>query len=148
MADKVHITVEQRGRATSEAAIRTHRVLIDRPKAKAGEDRGPMGGELLLAALGGCFMSNLLAAIAARQAPVSNVSVAVAGTLHGTPPRFVAIDATVSADCDDRELLQKLVTVAERSCIVANTLKDALNLQVRLDHELLPETSAAPRRFC
>lgn len=133
MADKLHVSIEQKGRATSQAAIRTHRVWIDRPTAKAGDDRGPMGGELLLAAFGGCFMSNLLAAIAAREAKVSNVRTAVAGTLDGAPPRFVAIDATVSADCDDPELLEKLVTIAERSCIVANTLKDALKLQVRVD---------------
>jgi putative redox protein len=133
VADKVQITIEQKGRATSEAAIRAHRVLIDRPAAKAGDDRGPMGGELLLASLGGCFMSNLLAAIAARQANISNVRTAVTGTLDGTPPRFVAIEATVSADCDQPELLEKLVTIAERSCIVANTLKEALTLEIRAE---------------
>jgi putative redox protein len=133
VANTIHVAVEQRGRATSEAAIRTHRVLIDRPTDKNGEDRGPMGGELLLAALGGCFMSNLLAAIAAREAKVSNVRTAVAGTLDGTPPRFVAIEATVSAECEDSELLEKLVTIAERSCIVANTLKDAVTLQVLVE---------------
>jgi len=133
VADKIHVSLKQKGRATSEAVIRAHRVLIDRPKAKAGEDRGPMGGELLLAALGGCFMSNLLAAIAARGAKVSNVRTALTGTLDGAPPRFVAIDATVAADCDDPALLEKLVTIAERSCIVANTLRDALRLQVRVE---------------
>jgi putative redox protein len=143
VANQIHVTVEQKGRATSEAAIRTHRVLIDRPTAKAGEDRGPMGGELLLASLGGCFMSNLLAAIAAREAEVSNVRTAVEGTLDGTPLRFVAIEATVSADCDDPETLEKLVTIAERSCIVANTLKDALKLQVRVDRAELRQRSAA-----
>jgi putative redox protein len=137
--DTIRIAIDQRGRATSEAAIRTHSVLIDRPKAKAGDDRGPMGGELLLASLGGCFMSNLLAAIAAREAKVANVRTTVAGTLDGAPPRFVAIEATVSADCDDPELLEKLVAIAERSCIVANTLKDALDLRVRVDREAIAE---------
>ena len=37
---------------TSEGRIRDHRVLVDRPAAKGGHDRGPMGGELLLVALG------------------------------------------------------------------------------------------------
>ena len=143
MANTIQITVEQQGRATSEAAIRKHRVLIDRPEAKAGDDRGPMGGELLLAALGGCFMSNLLAAIAAREEKVANVRTTVAGTLDGTPPRFVAIDATVSADCEDPELLEKLVTIAERSCIVANTLKDAVELRVSVDRVAVGAGSAA-----
>jgi putative redox protein len=130
--DQLHVTIEQQGRTTSQAAIRSHRVLIDRPTAKGGEDRGPMGGELLLAALGGCFMSNLLAAIAAREAKVSNIRTQVTGTLDGAPARFVAIDATVSADCADPELLAKLVTIAERACIVSNTLRDAVELRVRV----------------
>lgn len=142
VADKIQITIDQRGRATSEAAIRTHSVLIDRPKAKAGDDRGPMGGELLLTSLGGCFMSNLLAAIAAREAKVANVRTTVTGTLDGAPPRFVAIEAVVSADCEDPELLEKLVTIAERSCIVANTLKDALELRVRVDREAKAKPAA------
>jgi putative redox protein len=143
MANTVQITVEQKGRATSEAAIRTHRVLIDRPTQKAGDDQGPMGGELLLAALGGCFMSNLLAAFAARGASIANARAAVTGTLDGTPPRFVAVEAAVSADCDDPELLEKLVTIAERSCIVANTLKDAVELRVRVDHEATVNSATA-----
>jgi putative redox protein len=130
--DQLHVTIEQQGRTTSQAAIRSHRVLIDRPTAKGGEDRGPMGGELLLAALGGCFMSNLLAAIAAREAKVSNIRTQVTGTLDGAPARFVAIDATVSADCADPELLAKLVTIAERACIVSNTLRDVVELRVRV----------------
>ena len=40
-----------------------------------------MGGELFLAAIGGCFMSNLLAAIDARHAEVSGVQTEVIATL-------------------------------------------------------------------
>ena len=36
---------------------------MDRPGPKGGQDKGPMGGEALLMGLGGCFMSNLLAAV-------------------------------------------------------------------------------------
>ena len=132
MANVIEVEIHQDGPATSEAAIRTHRVLVDRPVAKGGDDRGPMGGELLLAALGGCFMSNLLAAIRAREAAVSNVRATVAGTLAESPSRFEAIEMRVAADCDDRALLEKLVTIAERGCIVANTLHRTVTLSVRL----------------
>ena len=130
MANVIEVDLHQTGLATSEAAIRTHRVLVDRPVAKGGEDRGPMGGELLLAALGGCFMSNLLAAVRAREAAVSNVRATDAGTLAESPSRFEAIEMSVAADCDDRELLEKLVAIAERACIVANTLRQAVSLTV------------------
>ena len=47
MADlTVTVTRVQRS-PTSEIAIREHRVLVDRPTGKGGQDRGPMGGELL-----------------------------------------------------------------------------------------------------
>ena len=91
-----------------------------------------MGGELLLASLAGCFMSTLLAAIRAREAAIENVCTNVAGTLDGTPPRFTAIAMEVSGEGADRDQLEKLVTIAERGCIVANTLRDAVELSVRV----------------
>ena len=127
----VQIELQQVGPATSEATIRGHKVLIDRPEAKGGDDKGPMGGELLLAALGGCFMSNLLAAVRAREADISNVYTEVTGTLGENPARFTAIDMVVSADGADSALLDKLVTIAERACITANTLRDAVTLTTR-----------------
>ena len=131
MANQIRTTLTQVGPSTSEAEIRTHKNLIDRPEAKGGADRGPMGGELLLASLAGCFMSNLLAAVRAREAAVENVKTDVTGTLDGAPPRFTAIELAVSADGADVDQLEKLLTIAERGCIVANTLKDTVELTVR-----------------
>jgi len=75
MAGEMKIQLRQISASASEATVGRHRVSIDRPAAKGGTDAGPMGGELFLAAVGGCFMSNLLAAIGARQANISDVSV-------------------------------------------------------------------------
>ena len=100
-----------------------HHVQIDRPVAKGGTDTGPMGGELFLASVGGCFMSNLLAAVRAREATVTNAQTLVIGTLEGTPPRFTAIAIAVSAGCDDPDLLDKLIEIAARGCIMVNTLR-------------------------
>lgn len=138
MANKVNVKVDQIGRTTSEATIRQHKVLIDRPEAKGGEDRGAMGGELLLASLGGCFMSTLLAAIKAREADVSDVHLDISGNLEGSPARFSAIEMTVTAAYGDEEVMRKLITIAERSCIVSNTLKDAVDLSVNLRAEVAP----------
>ena len=136
MANIISVHVNQTSPTTSEASIRQHRVLIDRPGAKGGEDKGAMGGELLLASLGGCFMSTLLAAVKAREtdekSKVENVRLEVSGTLDGNPSRFTAIQMDVSADSTDEATLHKLVTIAERSCIVANTLKSAVALSVNV----------------
>ena len=118
--------------SASEATIRGHRVAIDRPVEKGGTDQGPMGGELFLAAIGGCFMSTLLAAIKAREAQVSNVHTEVIGTPEGTPPRFSRVELSVSAACEDGQLLQKLVEIADRGCIIVNTLRGTLPLDVRI----------------
>jgi putative redox protein len=125
------ITVElaQVNDATSQAAIRQHAVLIDRPAAKDGYDAGPMGGELLLAALGGCFFSNLLAAVKARKAALSDLEVRVVGTLESAPGRFSRIRLEVTGQ-GDHALLEKLTTISERSCIVANTLRDGVALEI------------------
>ena len=128
---KVHLT--QVGPTTSEAAMpRGHALLVDRPEAKGGHDEGPMGGEYFLTAVGGCFMSTLLAAINAREAPVTNVRTEVTGTLEDTPPRWTAVSLQVTADCDDAELFAKLVQVAENGCIMMNSLKRGIDLGVHV----------------
>ena len=128
----IEVELRQVGPATSEASIRGHQALIDRPTEKGGDDRGPMGGELLLASLGGCFLSNLFEAIRTRQAPIRNVTARVSGELEGAPPRFARITLEVRAEADDPAELEKLVSIAERSCIVSNTLRNAVQLTVRV----------------
>lgn len=129
---QVRVQVNQVGPATAEGTARHHTVLMDRPEAKGGDDRGAMGGELLLVALGGCFMSNLLAAIRAREAAVSGVQIAIAGTLDSAPPRFSAVEMTIEAEYADRDLMEKLVTIADRGCICANTLRGAVALSITI----------------
>jgi len=91
-----------------------------------------MGGELFLTSIGGCFMSNLLAAIRARNAEVSDVQTEVTATVAEAPPRFTGIELLVTGECKDPELFEKLVTIAERACIMVNTLQGKLDLKVRI----------------
>lgn len=132
MSASIRVDLRQAGPTTTEAAIRDHRVLIDRPEAKGGQDEGPMGGELLLSSLGGCFASNLFAAARAREVALEDVAIAVAGELAEEPARYRAVKMTVSGGGIEREDLQKLVTIAERACIVANTLRGAVDLSVEV----------------
>lgn len=109
-----------------------HRVLVDRPVSKGGADLGPMGGELFLSAIGGCFMSNLLAAIKARNAEISDVSAEITGSIVDSPARFVAVDVYVTAENANGELLEHLVSIADRGCIMMNTLRDKLAVTIRI----------------
>lgn len=131
MPASIQIELTQAGPTATEAAIRGHRALIDRPEAKGGEDRGPMGGELLLASLGGCFASNLFAAARAREMDLRDLVIVVEGRLEAAPARFSAIQMRVSATAE-REALEKLVVISERACIVANTLRPAVDLSIEV----------------
>ena len=126
------IQVRQVSSSTSEATLRTHHVLIDRPVEKGGTDRGPMGGDLFLASVGGCFMSNLLAAIRARGEQISDAHLEVIGTIAESPARFSALELYVTADGANPELLEKLVEIADRGCIMMNTLRGKLDVRIRI----------------
>ncbi len=128
----INVNVNQTSATASQGVIRKHSVSIDRPEAKGGTDEGAMGGELLLASLGGCFMSNLLEAIRTREAAISDVKINIDGQLEGSPPSFTAITMTISAKHSDKAQLEKLVTISERSCIVANTLKGSVDLSFQV----------------
>lgn len=132
MPNQMKIQIRQVSISTSEAILGTHQVLIDRPAEKGGADMGPMGGELFLAAVGGCFMSNLLAAIRARQAEISDVRTEVIGTIADSPARFSELELYVMADSVSPELLERLVEIADRGCIMMNTLRGKLDVRIRI----------------
>lgn len=132
MAAQVKVLVTPVGGIASQAAVRQHRSYVDRPEAKGGSDRGPMGGELMLMGIGGCFMSNLLAAAKARELDVPLLCVEVTATTADEPPRFSAIELTVSGGSADRQAMAELVASAERTCTTVNTVRGALALTVKL----------------
>tara|TARA_B100001245_G_scaffold46056_1_gene30042 strand:+ start:96 stop:485 length:390 start_codon:yes stop_codon:yes gene_type:complete len=129
----MQIKIKQTGDTTSQAVVREHRVIIDRPTEKGGHDKGPMGGELLLIGLGGCFMSNLLAAIKARKTDITGVETVVSAILVDSPPQIDAINIAVSAQYSDFSVLKKLITIAERNCIVSNTLRRGLQITININ---------------
>ena len=130
MSTTFNATIEHVTHTTSRAIVRTHTFLVDRGVAKGGLDLGPAGGEYLLVSLGGCFTSHFLAAIRAREAAVTNIRVAVTGTLAGTPERFTGFTMDVSAQCPDPELARRLITMAGRACQVVNTLRQVAPIAI------------------
>ncbi len=125
------VTIRQKNESASEAEARGHLLVMDRPEEKGGANQGMMGGEVLLCGLGGCFMSNLLAAAEARSIPLKNALLNIEGQLSSdSPSRYVAIKMQVSAEGVDD--LHKLATIAERGCIVANTLKKSVDLSIEI----------------
>jgi putative redox protein len=128
----ITIQLHQVGPSTSQATVRDHQFLVDRPIAKGGADLGPMGGEYFLSAVGGCFMSTLLAAIRARELKLSGIHTTVAGTLEENPTRFTSLELSVSGDGDDADQLEKLVEIADRGCIMTNTLRGHIQVKIQV----------------
>jgi putative redox protein len=86
----------------------------------------------LLNGLGGCFMSNLLAAARARNIELKNARADIEGDMADAPTRFTAICMSVSARCNPPEELDKLVKIVERRCIAANTLRAAVEPNIKI----------------
>jgi putative redox protein len=89
-----------------------------------------MGGKLFLTSIGGCFTSTLLAAINARKVDISKVRTEVTGTIAEAPARVSAVELHVTAK-DPSEQLERLVEVADRGCIMMNTLRGKLDVRIR-----------------
>ena len=75
-------------------------------------------------------MSNLRAAISARNGvQIDGITLSITATLADAGDRFAAVHLEVAADADQDEL-QKLVTIADRACIAANTIRSSVELTV------------------
>lgn len=127
-----NVKVVQISSTASRGNARGHEVIMDRPDAKGGTNQGMMGGEAVLNGLGGCFMSNLLAAAKARDISITDARADIEADMADAPARFTAVRMSVSARCEPPEELDKLVTIAERGCIAANTLRAAVQLSIKV----------------
>lgn len=132
MAAELKTQVQWIGGSTSLASGRTHSVTVDRPAEKGGSDLGFAGGELFVAGLGGCYMSNLIAAAQARNVRVDSARLRARGVLGENPTRIVEfiLEVQVDADCDEKTV-DKLLLIAERSCLVSTTVKQGTPLTIR-----------------
>ena len=126
------VTVEQISSTASRGNARGHQLVMDRPDTKGGTNLGMMGGEAVLNGLGGCFMSNLLAAARARNIELKNARADIEADMADAPSRFTAIRMSVSAQCNPPEELGKLVAIAEHGCITVNTLRAAVELSIKV----------------
>lgn len=126
--DEMTVALAQRGQTASAASIRDHTIVMDRPSSHGGTDAGPMGGETLLASVGGCFMSTFYAAAQARSIPVDGATCRVTGVFAASPRRFGAIRIEVACDSCPPADLAHLVEVADRGCLVAATLRQGVEV--------------------
>jgi putative redox protein len=135
MATSMEFVVRKTGASSSAAEIRGHAIGFDRPESKGGGDSGPMGGEVFLTSVAGCLMSNILAALRARDIVSGDVETHVTGVLDGAPPCFARIDLIVAMGDVERATAQKILEIADKGCIMMNTLRGKIEMSIQLKGE-------------
>ena len=101
-------------------------LIADRPNGIAGgQGLGFNGGELLAAALGGCFWNDLHAVADAQgvRIEVQNVDADIA--LAGNPPRVVRAHIAARLTGHDAPILERLFEAACEASIIASSLQAA-----------------------
>lgn len=125
-----HITTRfspVRGTAAGVGVMSRGRTLmVDRPAGRAGgQGLGSNGGDLLSAALGGCFWNDLHYAAEAARVPVTVDAVEADIELAGTPPRVVRAHVRARISGAPAQALDEVFAAAAESSTIANSLQGA-----------------------
>jgi putative redox protein len=115
-----------------------HGVVLDRAVSLGGAEAGFKASELLLLSLGGCLSSTLVGVTKARNLSLVKADIQLLGKTVPNPERFGEIEVEVDLAVSDTEgialaetELDKLLELAERGCFVTNTLRSAIQINIR-----------------
>jgi len=104
-------------------------IVVDEPEIHGGTGTGPQPTDLLLASVASCIALSVAFVARKRAIDVPNLDVKVVGTYRGL--EFERITASITSSIP-REVLDGLVSEAERVCYVSNTLRHCPDLEVRV----------------
>lgn len=105
-------------------------IVVDEPETHGGAGTGPQPTDLLLASVASCLALSVAFVARKRDVELMGLEVSVVGTYKGL--RFERIAASITSGTA-RELLEGLVSEAERICYVSNTLRHGPELVIRVD---------------
>jgi uncharacterized OsmC-like protein len=106
-----------------------HEIIVDEPESAGGSDTGPQPTDLLLASIASCFALAMAYAAKKRGVELSDLRVRVVGTYEGL--KFSSIELLIGSAAAP-EVLEELISQAERVCYVTNTLRQAPDLRIEL----------------
>jgi uncharacterized OsmC-like protein len=114
------VETEWTGGIRTTTRARQHTVVADGPLWRHGTDDGPAPGELLLAAVGACFVNHLARYMQLKRMPVHGVSARVTGRFKFVGEQEVfdsfRFDVRVRAHADHRPLVERAFKVARVEC--------------------------------
>ena len=123
------------GGPTAVASSGPFSVLTDRPTSAGGRGLGFNGGQLLYAAIAGCYSNDLYRESATMGISLSRVAVTVDGDFpkRGEPSTPISVNIEVEGDAPEarlRELVQLVDTIAE----IPNSIRGATPVELRNVH--------------
>jgi organic hydroperoxide reductase OsmC/OhrA len=114
-----------------------HSLVADRPVGLAGgTGLGFNGGELLAAALGGCFWNDLHYAAETFGAAIKVQAVNVDITLDGAPPRVTAARIVARLVADSPDAARQIFAAASAGSTIANSIRPAIPVTFDLEEQL------------
>ena len=105
-------------------------IVVDEPETHGGTGTGPQPTDLLLASVASCIALSVAFVARKRGVDLQDLDVSVVGTYQGL--EFERIAASISSGTP-REVLEGLLSEAERVCYVSNTLRRRPELVIRID---------------
>jgi len=120
------------GGPTAVASSGPFSVLTDRPTSAGGRGLGFNGGQLLYAAIAGCYSNDLYREAATIGISLSRVAITVDGDFpkRGEPSTPISVNIEVEGDAPEarlRELVQLVDTIAE----IPNSIRGATPVELR-----------------
>jgi uncharacterized OsmC-like protein len=104
-------------------------IVVDEPETHGGTGTGPQPTDLLLASVATCIALSIAFVAKRRRVELLGLDVNVVGTYKGL--EFERIAASISSGTP-AEVLEELVSEAERVCYVSNTLRHRPELVIRV----------------
>lgn len=114
------VETEWTGGIRTATRARQHTVIADGPLWRHGTDDGPAPGELMLAAVGACYVNHLARFLQVKRMSVHHVSARVTGRFKYVGEQEIfdsfRFDVKVRARTDYRPLVEKAFKVAKVEC--------------------------------
>jgi putative redox protein len=124
------------------ATAREHKICMDIPKERGGDDTGPTPPEYLVLGLGGCVMNIARIIALEKQIPLDNIRVTVSGDID--PSRAfgletenragftkMSVQVELSPELSDRERQEFCRELTER-CPLCDTIGNPTPMQITL----------------
>jgi organic hydroperoxide reductase OsmC/OhrA len=120
------------GGPTAVASSGAYSVMTDRPTSGGGRGLGFNGGQLLYAAIAGCYSNDLYREAATMAIPLRRVAITVDGDFpaRGTPSTPISVDLEVEGEAGEARL-RELVAVVDQLAEIPNSIRGTTPVALR-----------------